>query len=74
MKNVTLSLDEQLLEAAKLAAAKEGHSLNKFVQELIRRAVKPRVDTKNDSFAMIVRELKADSGGWKWNREEAYEG
>jgi hypothetical protein len=73
VKNLTISLDERLLSEAKGAAAAKGMSLNKFVRDLIRRAVGPIPTDQEDPFFRIVDELKPNSGGWKWNREEIYE-
>jgi hypothetical protein len=73
VKNITISLDERSLEEAKLLAAKRGLSLNRFVQDLIRRAIRPRPGPENDEFFRLIQDLKPHSGGWKWNREEIYE-
>ena len=39
MKNVTITLPEQTLKRARVAAAKEGKSLSKFVSDLVAREV-----------------------------------
>lgn len=39
MKNVTLSLDEQVLARARVAAAQQGKSLSRFIGELVERSV-----------------------------------
>ncbi len=73
MKNVTLSLDEKLLAAARKYAASRGMSFQSFLRELIRRAVKPHRSSEEDEFFRLVEELQPDSGGWKWSRKEVYE-
>jgi hypothetical protein len=39
MKNVTITLDEATLQRARVAAAKQGKSLSKFVSELVTKEV-----------------------------------
>lgn len=39
MKNITLTLQEDILARARVQAAKEGKSLSKFVSELVERRV-----------------------------------
>ena len=39
MKNVTLTLGDEVLSRARVQAAKEGKSLSKFVSELVERRV-----------------------------------
>jgi hypothetical protein len=73
VKNLTISLDEHLLLAAKKAAATKGVSLNKFVRDLLQRSVKPEAESEEFLFFRLADEFKPTSGGWKWNREEIYE-
>ena len=73
MKNLTISLDERLLTEAKKAAASQGVSLNKFIREIVQRAVRPTPEKGEFLLFKLVEELKPNSGGWKWNREEIYE-
>lgn len=39
MKNVTISLDDALVAKARVAAAKQGKSLSRYVSELVERSV-----------------------------------
>jgi hypothetical protein len=39
MKNVTVTMDEAVLQRARVAAAREGKSLSRFVSELVERSV-----------------------------------
>ena len=39
MKNVTVTMDEKLLQRARVAAAKDGKSLSRFVAETVERRV-----------------------------------
>jgi len=73
VRNLTISLDETLLLAAKRAAAAKGVSLNKFVLELLQRAVRPVPDSEEFLLFRLSDEIKPNSLGWKWNRDELYE-
>ena len=73
MKNVTISMDEGLLKAAREYAAKQGISFQALVRSLVRQTVEPDDETSLDDIWRLADELKIDSGGWKWNREELYD-
>lgn len=73
-RNVTISIDEKTLEAARKYAALHGKSFQELVRESIERTIQqghPR--SKRWSFLERVERVQANSGGWKWNREEIYE-
>jgi hypothetical protein len=70
---VTLSINDQTLARARLLAQRSGMSLNQMIREYLESL------TASDS-AHAVAELDrlwneevGDSGGWTWNREEAYD-
>ena len=73
MRNVTLSLDELLLENAKAYAASKGQSLNAFVKGLIEREVKSSQGDSMRSFLEKGRTGGASSHGLgPMTREEIY--
>ncbi len=43
MKNITITLDDQLAATARVEAAKQGKSLSRFVSELVEARVQPKV-------------------------------
>ena len=70
---VTFSIDDQTLARARQLAQQRGTSLNQMIRDYLGSL------TANDP-AKTVAELErlwheeeGDSGGWKWNREEAYD-
>jgi hypothetical protein len=70
--NLTLSIDDQLLEKARKRTSEMGTTLNQYVRDrLSELAGEEDIETRIARF----RELsgKGDSNGWKWNREEIYE-
>lgn len=78
MANLTLTIDDGVLERARIRALEEDTSVNALVREYLesyaneRKAREKREEALED-LRQIVRESKASSGGWKWNREEVYE-
>jgi hypothetical protein len=70
--NLTLSIDEQLLEKARKRTGEMGTTVNQYVRDcLAELAGEENIDARIARF----RELSGmgDSNGWKWNREEIYE-
>jgi len=72
--NVTLSLDDKLLERARKLAARRGVSLNQMIRDYLSEA------TGDPSPADVIAELDAlwaegrgDSRGWRFNREELHD-
>ena len=72
--NVTLSIDEQLVERARRVAAAMGKSLNQVIREHL-QAITARGDA--GSFASELRQLSAAAGGHsrgrRFTREDAHE-
>ena len=72
--NVTLSIDDRLVERARRLAASEGTSLNQMIRHLLEEA------TAASSTEVLLDELEAlwaddagDSGGRRWRREDLYD-
>lgn len=72
--NVTLSIDEKLVERARRLAAAQGTSLNQMIRHLLEEA------TAASSVDQLVGELEelwaaaeGDSGGRTWRRDELYD-
>ncbi len=85
MTNLTLTIDERVLERARVQALEEDTSVDAVVREFLEsyaeeraaredeRAGREKREAAFQDLKRIVREAKASSGGWKWNREEVYE-
>jgi hypothetical protein len=72
--NVTLSLDEKLLERARKLAARRGISLNQMIRDYLAEV------TGDPSPEELIEELdglwassRGDSGGWRFDREELHD-
>jgi len=73
--NLTIAVEDDLLEKARVLARRRGISLQELLREHIRTLVGER------SGAEVAKELielmnthPGDSGGRPWKREDAYEG
>lgn len=73
MKNITLSIPEELLQKSREYAQKHGTSLNEMIRTLLIQTVTSAgmgpVQRLKDNTAWF----EADTKGWKWNREELYD-
>ncbi|RYG23604.1 hypothetical protein EON82_13490 [bacterium] len=73
MRNLTLSLDERLLEESREYARKHGTTLNGLIRDLLTKTVGQEQGT---AFAAMIEEAKAmnlRSEGGPLSREEAHE-
>jgi uncharacterized protein DUF6364 len=72
LMNVTLSIDDQLLEKARRHASATGTSVNQMVRDYLKSVV-GEDDIEADIALLKETSGRGDSGGWKWNRDEIYE-
>ncbi len=67
MKNVTISMDEEVLRDVRVEAAKAGKSVSRFVAELveagIRKPSQPTPESRNEQMEALERILS----GPKWS-------
>jgi hypothetical protein len=72
MKNITLSIDDDILQAGREYARDHNISFN----VLVRRLVEQTVVKKNDSWLQdtfsLMDTVSVSSGNEKWTREELY--
>ena len=75
MKNVTISINEDLLKAGRKYAEEHHVSLNALLRQLLAKAVlkSTKKEWLAESFA-IMDKAKGNSKGKKWNREDLYRG
>jgi predicted outer membrane protein len=74
MSNITLSVDDQIVESARAAALATGKSLNQLVREFLERLAGDH--QRAEQFKEIEDRIMAANGslnGWKFNREEIYD-
>jgi hypothetical protein len=72
--NLTLSIDDEVVQKARRQADAMGTSVNQLVRDYLEQ-----LSGKNDpadeaaEFERLSRLAKGDSRGWKFNREELHE-
>ena len=72
MKNITLSIDETVLQAGREYARNHNISFSSLVRKLVEQTVVTNKDYwLHDAFSLMDT-LNATSGNEKWTREELY--
>ena len=71
--NLTLSVDEEVLQLARQRAEAAGKSVNQLVREYLEQLAGKR-DSRQDAaaFEELSRRSRGNSKGWKFNREELH--
>jgi hypothetical protein len=74
MKNVTLSIDEHVLDRARKLAAERGTSVNQMVRDFLAREAGVETEAQYRARMELVELARNSNRGmdWKWNREEIY--
>jgi hypothetical protein len=79
MKNITLTVDEETLKAARIYAAEHDTTVSALVRQYLADLARTKSESGAAERARIGEELVALSerspgrlGDWKWNREDIY--
>ena len=72
MKNITLSIDEDLLQSGREYARAHDMSFNALVRKLIEQTVIPQKDKWLSDIFLLMDRAGASSGGKRWTRDELY--
>jgi hypothetical protein len=75
-KNLTLSIDEDLLDKARVIAAMKRTSVNELVREHLKTLVEQESthDEVTEKLLKLARSSTARMGDWRPSREETYSG
>ena len=74
MTNLTLSIDDTVLEQARARAQAMGTSVNQLVRDFIERvASAERTEAEIDAYRRSCLASGGDSKGWRFNRDELHE-
>lgn len=73
MPNVTISIDEDLLQAGRRYAERNRTSLNGLVRQLLEDTVRSQEGGWIDDCFELMDRADADSKGRRWRREELYD-
>ena len=72
--NLTLSIDDRLLEEAREVARSMGKSVNQIVREHLEQLTsKDEAERDVEELRRLSRESEGRSRGWKFDREEIHE-
>jgi len=72
MKNITLSIDDGILQAGRAYARSHNMSFNVLVRRLIEQTVMPRKEKWLDDTFSLMDKVNVSSDGVAWTREELY--
>ena len=70
--NLTLSIEEQVVERAREKLRACGKTLNQEIRDHLLH-IAGDDDVEHDIEGYLRRVGQGNSGGWKWNRDELYE-
>jgi len=73
MKNITLSIPEDLIKQGREYAAKHGTTLNGLIRKLLKSTVQSGQQTKARQVLMEMKKLKSPLKSINWKREDLYE-
>jgi plasmid stability protein len=76
VKNLTLTIDEDLLAKARVLAAMKRTSVNEMVRGFLARAIEEEtaMDEASIELVRLSRESTADMGDWRPSRADTYSG
>ena len=73
MRNVTITLDDDLLKSGRRYAKKHGTSLNALIRRLLEGAVTSQSKDWLEECFHLMDEAGVSSGGRRWRREDLYD-
>ena len=72
--NVTLSIDDEVIQRARRQAEAMGTSVNQLIRDYLEQlAGKTNLAQDAREFESLSRRAQGDSRGWKFNREELHQ-
>jgi len=72
MRNITLSIEDEVLQAGREYARIHNMSFNVLVRRLIEQTVVPKKGQWLEDTFSLMDKLNVSSGNQKWTREELY--
>jgi hypothetical protein len=73
MKNITISIEDEVLEAGRKYAQNHNMSLNGLIRKLLAQTVLPSSENWLEECFQLMDRAGANSQGRKWKREELYD-
>ena len=75
-RNLTLAIDDALLDKERVLAAMKRTSVNEMVRQFLTRLVEQETskDEAREALLKLIDESEGRMGEWKFSREDAYSG
>lgn len=73
MKNVTLSIPDELLRKSREYAQQHGTSLNELIRTLLKKQVDPEETNAVQKLLNHTQRLSVNTKDWKWDRTDIYD-
>ena len=73
MKNITLSIPEDLIKLGREYASKHGTTLNALIRKLLKAAVQEDQSRNAKDVIVQMKKLRPSSKKIEWKREDLYE-
>ena len=73
MKNITISLEDEILEAGREYAKRHNISLNFLIRKLLSQTVLPESQNWLEECFLLMDQANANSHGQRWQREDLYD-
>jgi hypothetical protein len=73
VKNLTISLEENLIKASREYAQRNNTSLNAMIQDYLMKTVLKNPNDLAKEMIRLMNEAGGDSKGHNWTREELYD-
>jgi ribonuclease D len=74
MKNITLALDEKIIQKGRKYASKHNLTLNSLVRKLLERTVEEDSQNWLEECFQLMDKVKITQAVRKWKREDLYRG
>ncbi len=71
--NITLSIDEKLVERAREKLRATGKSINQEIRDHLQHIAGDDAELEKDLQEFVRLSGLGNSDGWKWNRDDIYE-
>jgi len=73
MKNITLSMPDDLLRKSREYAEQHGKSLNKFIREILSKYIQNQQKTAIENLLRMSNQVSIKTKSVKWSRDEIYD-
>lgn len=73
MPNITISLDQELLNQGRAYARRHNTSMNAVIRKLLEQTVRPQFEDWIDRCFELMDQAGGDSQGRSWTREALYD-